>query len=305
MIINPIVDYRFDPFTGVVQDVAVTERSLIPANSPYWIQLNELPKEDTPSTVTVTQVGGGSFTEVASPPAAGEYRVDYQYKTGLVEFNSADAGKEMEITYRGLGAIVLGLHFQSVIDAHDPAKVWSAWHEYKRPGPGILTTDIGSSEVVTLPAGWHEIARISTPILMPHIYNGRALSLEVRSRIRQNWTIFTSQGANDDTWRVRALLEFNNGIYMVQSPVSIPFSGNTSWQYGQFDFDFEPLAGNAELGQGDGKKLASKITLICEAYNEITNTEHPVGDWDNWWLEWAYDDNFGYPGTYPIKWAQN
>jgi hypothetical protein len=51
-------DYRYDPFTDTDESSAVTDEShVIPGSSPYYIQLQEVPKNEEPSTITITKVG--------------------------------------------------------------------------------------------------------------------------------------------------------------------------------------------------------------------------------------------------------
>src|SRR4030042_242748 len=86
-------NWRYNPFTDTYMLADKTEDNLyIPASSPYLIQLLELPKKEVPSTVTVWCYDTSTyFTEVATAPAQGEFRVDYPPAdgkgTGLVEFN--------------------------------------------------------------------------------------------------------------------------------------------------------------------------------------------------------------------------
>ncbi len=52
------IDIRFDPFTESDDSVAITgESHVIPGASPYYIQLNEVPKEDTPSLTAIRKIG--------------------------------------------------------------------------------------------------------------------------------------------------------------------------------------------------------------------------------------------------------
>jgi len=114
---------RYNPFTqaftayGYGKGGNDKEVKTVPTSSPYWIYLDEIPREDTPSTVAINEQGGSTFTEVSfsTSPAASQYRVCYggdgtttqtTAGQGIVEFNSADAGKIMEIAYYGLGDIM-------------------------------------------------------------------------------------------------------------------------------------------------------------------------------------------------------
>jgi hypothetical protein len=111
--IDTYVNHRKNPFTGADLAVDKTEDHVpIPASSPFFIQLVELPRKDTPSSVSVYCYTSSSyFTEVTSAPAQGEFRVDYPDPdgegTGLIEFNSNDAGKDLRIEYKATGSPIV------------------------------------------------------------------------------------------------------------------------------------------------------------------------------------------------------
>lgn len=114
-------NFRYDPYNDIPTSVEITERHIIPANSPYYIRLNEVPQKESPSTITVKEITdiaesvtyGKTFTEVAANPAAGEFWADCNtgangdenWNTGLITFNAADAGKIIEVTYMGTGTL--------------------------------------------------------------------------------------------------------------------------------------------------------------------------------------------------------
>lgn len=121
--IDNIENLRYNPFTQTYTPFGYgysgndKEVHTIPSSSPYWIYLNEIPREDSPSTLFVNEQGGGSFTEVSftTSPATNQFRVVYGSDgtttvttagQGIVEFNSADAGKTVEVQYYGLGFIL-------------------------------------------------------------------------------------------------------------------------------------------------------------------------------------------------------
>jgi len=107
------VNWRYNPFSDAYMLVDKTEDNLyIPASSPFLIQLLELAKKETPSTVTVWCYDtSGYFAEVATAPAQSQFRVDYPPAdgkgTGLVEFNQNDAGKRVRIFYKATGSPIL------------------------------------------------------------------------------------------------------------------------------------------------------------------------------------------------------
>jgi hypothetical protein len=107
-------DIRYNPFSdtydpkGYGYDSGVDpEERTVPVSSPYFIPLFEYPKNDTPSTVSIYNVTTDTtLTEVDETvnPANNQFRVHYEgERAGLIEFNSAQAGDEIEISYYGLG----------------------------------------------------------------------------------------------------------------------------------------------------------------------------------------------------------
>lgn len=98
-------DYRFDPFTEEDQSIDINAEGVdVPANTPFYITLEEVPRQDSPTSVTVFDVTAGlTLSEVSAGPASGEYQVDYKYKTGKIRFNSAQASHHGHVTYKGTG----------------------------------------------------------------------------------------------------------------------------------------------------------------------------------------------------------
>lgn len=114
---------RINPFTGTggaTNYVELTERHIIPVNSPYVIRLNEVPEKQDPSNIKMVYVDSATgavtenvLTEVAATPVEGEFRPDYStnamedktWNTGLIEFSASDAGKIVQVTYTGTGTL--------------------------------------------------------------------------------------------------------------------------------------------------------------------------------------------------------
>lgn len=114
---------RINPFTGTggaTNYVELTEKHIIPANSPYVIRLNEVPEKQDPSNMKMVYVNESTgaatsttLTEVAATPGKGEFRPDYStnamedktWNTGLIEFSASDAGKIVQVTYTGTGTL--------------------------------------------------------------------------------------------------------------------------------------------------------------------------------------------------------
>jgi uncharacterized protein YjbI with pentapeptide repeats len=124
---------RYDPFAQTYSPYGYgysgndKEVKTIPTSSPYWIYLDEIPREDSPSTLFINEFGGSNFSEVSfsTSPASGQFRVVYggdgtttiaTAGQGIVEFNSADAGKIVQIKYYGLGNISDNQFFGSIFD---------------------------------------------------------------------------------------------------------------------------------------------------------------------------------------------
>lgn len=115
-------NYRYEPFSDISSGITLTERHLIPATSPYVVRLNEVPQKNSPSTMTVKEITdvngetatyGSTFDEVAANPSGNQFWPDYNtgangndnWNTGLLQFNSADAGKLIEVSYTGTGTL--------------------------------------------------------------------------------------------------------------------------------------------------------------------------------------------------------
>lgn len=122
-LIEGIHDFRYNPFTAVITAFGhgysgnPKEEHVIPSSAPYYIYLNEIPRNDSPSTLLVNEKAGSNWTEVsfATSPAAGQFRAVYGgdgsqpisiVGQGIIEFNSADAGKTMEFAYYGMGSTI-------------------------------------------------------------------------------------------------------------------------------------------------------------------------------------------------------
>lgn len=132
---------RINPFNGTggaTNYVELTEKHIIPANSPYVIRLNEVPEKQDPSNMKVVYVNmstgaatSTTLTEVAATPGQGEFRPDYStnamedktWNTGLIEFSASDAGKIVQVTYTGTGTLA------GVTSNH-----WPSWYTDRGDG---------------------------------------------------------------------------------------------------------------------------------------------------------------------------
>lgn len=115
-------NYRHNPFNDVSTAILVDETHIVPSTSPFYVRLNEIPQKNSPSTVAVKEITGynadgpilgTTFAEVAANPAQGQVRLDYStsadndenWNTGLLQFNSADAGKVISVSYTATGTL--------------------------------------------------------------------------------------------------------------------------------------------------------------------------------------------------------
>lgn len=132
---------RVNPFTGTggaTNYVELTEKHIIPANSPYVIRLNEVPEKQDPSNMKMVYVDSATgdatentLTEVAATPGQREFRPDYStnalddktWNTGLIEFSASDAGKIVQVTYTGTGTLA------GVTSNH-----WPSWYTDRGDG---------------------------------------------------------------------------------------------------------------------------------------------------------------------------
>jgi len=110
--LRKLVNFRWNPFTESNSYTVITDEvHAVPATSPYWVRLKEVADEDYTDPTSGTPVyirtaGGTPFAEVSTSPGLNEFRVDYDYKTGWVEFNSGNAADIILVCYRGTGSPV-------------------------------------------------------------------------------------------------------------------------------------------------------------------------------------------------------
>jgi len=96
-----------------------TETYEIPTSG--LVLLREAPEQlsaTIPTGVTVTQVPGGPFAEVALAPASGQFAINYT--TGVLTFNTGDATKNVSIQYNGRGSVVSAAHINTIITPLTP-----------------------------------------------------------------------------------------------------------------------------------------------------------------------------------------
>lgn len=145
------VNWRYNQFEGTyVPSLITDEPHTITFHTDwnaYGIQLSEVPQKATPSNLSIEESGTGTpttFTEVPfnQAPGAGEFRVDYettnQFGTGRIQFNGADDGKQVLVTYYGLGSIVSPDNFATVLA------------DETIPGSLTLTNDLSVGDDATI-----------------------------------------------------------------------------------------------------------------------------------------------------------
>lgn len=112
---------RRNPFTDAETPVDKNETGLIiPSSAPYIVQLLEIPKKEVPTSVTVYNVTTSSYmTEVSTTPGLGQFRVDYAPPdgegTGLIEFNSGNAGQTINVSYKATGSPVIAEFLDAIV----------------------------------------------------------------------------------------------------------------------------------------------------------------------------------------------
>ncbi len=115
-------NWRFDPFEGVFHPVDIVDEVHVIEFQEEWnkfgIEINEAPQLFDEAVlgnnvVIVEDVtGGGEFVQVPrlTAPSTNQFHVDYDadtfHGTGRIEFNAADDGKQVRVTYKGLGTVV-------------------------------------------------------------------------------------------------------------------------------------------------------------------------------------------------------
>lgn len=169
------VDYRRDPFDDSDQSVLISdEAQTVPASSPYYVWLDEIPREDDPSSLSVQEVAASTDIQ---PDAAGKDAYIYEdipgtnYNSGilavgreggptygryrsLVQFDLTSLGASVESAlvrlYREAGAS----DTEQQIGVH---RITSAWTETGVTYGTAPTYDVVAEDVVGVTtAGYYE-----------------------------------------------------------------------------------------------------------------------------------------------------
>lgn len=120
-------NWRYNPFSSGDMAIDKEENNLyIPSGSPFLIQLLEVPRKNIPTSITVYNYDDALYmTEAAHPPAQGQFTVDYPAPdgkgTGLLEFNSADASKQVRVNYKATGSPIVSEFLDGKISWPSPS----------------------------------------------------------------------------------------------------------------------------------------------------------------------------------------
>ena len=126
-----VKDIQFDPFSGTQGSTSITGESQTVAATGlgfYGIRLNQVPLQDSPSSVTIS-----GYTEITSgEPTSGQFIVDYpaNHGTGYIKFHSSQNGAVVSVNYKGIGspneAAVYNDHREAATLDHPDASVTTA-----------------------------------------------------------------------------------------------------------------------------------------------------------------------------------
>lgn len=147
--LRQIRNYRFNPFTAASSASVITDEvHAIPASGTYWVRLFEAPDEDyveptSGTPVYIRDTASNVLTEVSGAPGVDEFRVDYTFKTGWVEFNSANAGTVILVCYRGTGTPIIAEHVNA-LQLFQPATPFFCGDG--SDGPATISSDTNLTE---------------------------------------------------------------------------------------------------------------------------------------------------------------
>ena len=201
-------DYRFDPFTKADNAIDISsEEQAVPSNTPYYIDMEEVPRENSPSSITAYDVTDGlTLSEVSGTPASGEFDVDYEYETGKIRFNAAQAGNTIRFDYKGTGHVIAGTFINilsdwlgknyTVEDDHD--------HDGVNSKTAIASKTMFSQSIDDISGAWEVTGLTPTTVLRYKIYiPAEATAIEVYAYAKNpegsNGRIKVTFDATDET----------------------------------------------------------------------------------------------------------
>ena len=150
---------------------AVEDFTIPAAPGPYTVQLAHTSIVGTApnSSVRVMEIGGSDWTEVAGAPAATQFQPTVG--TGVVTFNSADAGKSVRIWYRANLTVAearlrffqrnvnneAGALFNTVVVGSGTGEIWTAEYDtnvdWSTAYPGANPILTGPDGILTIGGG--------------------------------------------------------------------------------------------------------------------------------------------------------
>lgn len=197
--IRDLYDDRFNPFTASELPKAISnEVQAVPSFSPFQIQLNEIPQQAGGVTIS-------GYTEVTTTPTSGQFRVDYTYKTGLVEFHSSAAGAVIQASYNGLGTPLLA-EFVSALQTRHPLKSYQAdvwrFEEFSEHFTYDQSDGFGSfypfATSMVRRDQWIISSSVIGPVILPEIHSCRLPVIDVSDK-KNNFIIGSFKYLNAGT----------------------------------------------------------------------------------------------------------
>lgn len=155
--VQPAVQrWRFNPFTEASQYITLadwetediaddTHTVSLDAQGNYTIQAREAIYDDGAILLQYDSGGWQDAIEVGfEPTAVGQFRVDYKYRTGKIQFHSGMNGMDIRLKYTAMGTIVCADPLVNKVMVQDSqyGHEWMHWHS--EDGHEILDLAIGS-----------------------------------------------------------------------------------------------------------------------------------------------------------------
>lgn len=117
-------DNGINPRTGAISSRNIIEELTVGTGTAvdYGVQLRDGIVQGS-LIVTENTTGGTEFTQVTGAPAAGQVSVQYSdgvSARGILEFNSADNGKNVVVEYSGYGSLTTKDNLQSLVSNLQP-----------------------------------------------------------------------------------------------------------------------------------------------------------------------------------------
>ena len=149
-----ISNFRFDPFLGtLLPNTIVAEPHIISKDAPFWVTLDEIPYQQTPSNIRIA-----GYIETVGYPGPKEFRVDYRYGTGAVQFHAADKNTRISVSYLGLGSPLSADYLDRLALRHPRNSFYSGVAKFDDigdhfPAPSVISTALVSERVAISDGG--------------------------------------------------------------------------------------------------------------------------------------------------------